>query len=321
MELTKGVFLDLHTVTESDLDLRPLSSSLPQWDLRPVTATGDIAAALRGAEVVVSNKVMLDGRTLHDAPWIRLVCVAATGTNNVDLAAAATLGITVCNVRGYATASVVEHVFMAILALSRRLHAHQAAIAHGDWQTAGRFSLLDYPFSELAGRTLGIIGYGELGQAVATTAAAFGLRILVAQRPGGPPQPERRPLAELLEQSDIISLHCPLTATTRNLIGSTELAGMKPSALLVNTARGGIVDEQALATALRSGQIAGAAVDVLTEEPPLHGNPLLAGDIPNLIVTPHIAWAGRQSRQRLLDQLATNIHAFRAGTPRNVVTG
>jgi glycerate dehydrogenase len=321
MDLTKGVFLDLRTVTDGDLDLRSLTSSLPAWDFRPATAAGDLAAALQDAQIVISNKVMLDSNTLQDAPWIRLLCVAATGTNNIDLAAAATLGITVCNVRGYATASVTEHVFMSILALSRRLHEHQAAIAHGDWPLAGRFSMLDYPFSELAGRTLGIIGYGELGRAVAATAAAFGLRILVAQRPGSPARPDRYPLNELLEQSDIISLHCPLVAATRNLIGSAELASMKPTALLINTARGGIVDEQALATALRKGQIAGAAVDVLAEEPPVHGNPLLADDIPNLIVTPHIAWAGCQSRQRLLDELATNIHAFLAGTPRNVVTG
>jgi len=321
MDAAKGVFLDLHTVTDGDLDLGALTASMPDWDMRPATATDELGFALQEATIAVSNKVALDRRALRHAPRLKLVCVAATGTNNIDLGAAAAQGITVCNARGYATASVVEHVFMTILALSHRLHVHQQAIAQGGWQAADRFALLDYPFSELAGKTLGIVGYGELGRAVATAGGAFGLNIVIAQRPGGPPQAGRCPFGELLERCDIISLHCPLTAATRNLIGANELERMRTGALLVNTARGGIVDEQALATALRNGQIAGAAVDVLTEEPPAHGNPLLTDDIPNLIVTPHIAWAGLQSRQHLINEIVANIQAFLAGVPRNVVSG
>jgi glycerate dehydrogenase len=251
---------------------------------------------------------------------LRLVCVAATGTNNIDLRAAAERGITVCNVRGYATASVVEHVFMAILALCHRLHEHYDAVQRGDWNRSPAFSLLDYPFLELTGKTLGIVGYGELGRGVAKVANAFGMNTLLAQRPGGPAQPERYPLERLLADSDVISLHCPLTDATRNLIGAAELRKMRRSALLINTARGGIVDEQALAMALRNGDIAGAAVDVLSEEPPRSDNPLLKPGIPNLIVTPHTAWAGIRSRETLVSELAANIRAFLDGTPRNVVS-
>ncbi len=315
----KGVFLDLRTVTDGDLDLQPIVSSLPAWDLRDSTDATQLAEALHDADIAVCNKVVLSGDLLQAAGRLGLICVAATGTNNIDLQAAASRGITVCNVRGYATASVVEHIFMSILVLSRRLHAHQAAIQRGEWQASERFSMLDYPFSELAGKQLGIIGYGELGRAVARLAAVFGMQVVIADRPGGPPQAGRCPLGTLLENSDIVTLHCPLTDTTRNLLGHAELARMRPGAILINTARGGIVDEAALAGALRNGTLAGAAVDVLTEEPPVHGNPLLGADIPNLILTPHVAWAGRQSRQQLVNELALNIRAYLAGTPRNVV--
>lgn len=316
----RGVFLDDLTLTDGDLDLDALRATLDEWTFCGKTSPGDVAAAIRGADVVITNKVILDDAVLKYAPSLRLVCIAATGTNNIDLAATARRGITVCNVRAYATASVVEHVFLVILALTRRLQAHLHAISHGDWSKADRFSLLDYPFRGLTGRTLGIIGFGELGQAVARAATTFGMDVQVAQHPGTALQTGRVALPEFLASSDIISVHCPLTEGTRNLIAAKELDCMRQDAILVNTARGGIVNEADLAAALRNGRIGGAAVDVLTEEPPVNGNPLLDPSLPNLIITPHIAWASIQSRQALVDQLVANIRAFLQGKPHNVVT-
>lgn len=315
-----GVFLDDHTLTDGDLDLAGLRGALASWDFRGTTAAPDVAGAIRDADIVVTNKSVLDAAALQGARRLKLVCVAATGTNNIDLATATRRGITVCNVRAYATASVVEHVFMVILALSHRLQAHRQAVRTGAWQRADRFSLLDFPFRGLAGRTLGIVGYGELGRAVAQAAGAFGMSVLVAQRPGTPAGTGRVALRELLAQADVVSLHCPLTDETRNLITARELDSMRPDAILVNTARGGIVNETDLAAALRAGRLGGAAVDVLSVEPPTDGNPLLDPDLPNLIVTPHIAWASVGSRQNLVDDLVANIHAFLQGTPRNLVT-
>ena len=274
---------------------------------------------MRDAEVVISNKVVLDRSVLASAPRLRLICVAATGTNNVDLQAAAELGISVCNVTGYATPSVVQHVFALILSLNRHVIEYDAAVRAGAWARSEHFCLLDFPIRELAGRRLGIIGYGTLGKAVAEVAPAFGLEVLIGDHRGAAPRPGRTEFNELLRRADIITLHCPLTDDTRGLIGAEELAMMKTDALLINAARGGIVDEPALARALRAGEIGGAGVDVLTSEPPSEGNPLLAGDIPNLIVTPHVAWASRESRQRLVDELVENIRSFLNDRPRNLV--
>ncbi len=256
---------------------------------------------------------------LSQAKQLRLICVAATGTNNVDLKAAHELGITVTNVAGYATPSVVQHVFSMMLALTTRLTDYSQAVTDGAWQQSSQFCLLNLPIQELAGKNLGIIGYGELGHAVADVAKAFGMRILIAQRAGGDSQAGRVTLEKLLPQVDVLSLHCPLANNTKNLIGERELALMKKGAFLINTARGGIVDEAALASALRLGNIGGAGVDVLTQEPPVKSNPLLESDIPNLIVTPHIAWASRESRQRLVDELVANIKAYLQGEVRNLV--
>jgi len=316
----QGVFLDLDSLDRNDLDLSTLRATLPEWQLYPATAPDEVAERIATAEIVVSNKVMLDETLLANAPQIKLIAIAATGTNNVDLAAAERLGISVCNIRRYATPSVVQHVFSLLLTLVRNLNDYQTAALDGRWQRSDQFCLLDFPIRELGGLTLGVIGYGELGQAVAEVAEkAFGMNILIAQRPGGSARPVRLPLEELLNQVDVLSLHCPLTEQTRNLIGERELGLMKTDALLINTARGGIVDESALATALRAGRLGGAGIDVLATEPPGADSPLLAGDIPNLVVTPHVAWASRESRQRLTDQLAENIRAFLAGTPQNLV--
>jgi glycerate dehydrogenase len=319
MDIQRAVFLDMATVDTGDLEQSALLASSAHWDLYDYTAPDTTPRRVAKAEVVVSNKTVLDGELLASAPQLRLICVAATGTNNVDLDAARERGIAVTNVTGYATPSVVQHVFMLVLALSTRLEAYRAAVTRGDWQRAPAFCLLDYPVRELSGLVLGVIGFGELGQGVARVGEAFGMNVLVAQRPGGAPREGRVPLDELLQRSDVVSLHVPLADNTRHLIGEREFGLMRPDALLINTARGGIVDEQALAMALREGRIGGAGVDVLAAEPPRDGNVLLDPGLPNLIVTPHVAWASRASRQRLLDEVAANIRAFAGGSTRNRV--
>jgi len=315
-----GVFLDRDSLDRGDLDFSTLDRVLPDWRYYPATTPDQVAARIAQAEVVISNKVMLDAATLQQAPRLKLIGIAATGVNNVDLAAAATRGITVCNCRGHVTPAVVQHVFALLLALCTRWPDYQRAVREGRWQQASHFCLLDFPISELAGKTLGIIGYGELGRGVAKVAEAFGMRVVLAQRPGTVDALDGRLLLPaLLPQVDVLSLHCPLTPATQGLIGAWELALMRRDAILINTARGGLVDEALLADALRRGALGGAGVDVLSLEPPVNGNPLLAPDIPNLIVTPHSAWGSREARQRLVEQLAENVRGFLAGTPVRVV--
>jgi len=313
-----AVFLDLASVDRGDLSLSALHA-VASWTTYPQTPADLTAARIGDATVVATNKVVVDRGVIATCPGLELICVAATGTNNVDLGAAKERGVAVCNVTGYATPSVVQHVFALMLALTTRLAEHAAAAQDGRWAASGLFCLLDFPFRELAGKTLGIVGYGELGQGVARIAEAFGMSVLVAQRPGGSPAAGRVPLDDLLAQADVLSLHVPLADNTRGLIGARELALMKPDALLINTARGGIVDEAALAATLRAGRLGGAGVDVLAVEPPRSGSPLLDDPPPNLIVTPHVAWASREARQRLLDGVARNIEAFCAGRERNRV--
>jgi len=314
----RGIFLDIDTVDRGDLDLGGLQATLPEWTFQ-TTGTGDAQELPMQADVLVSNKVILDADTINSTENLKLICIAATGTNNADIAAANEKGITVCNVRSYATASVVEHVFSLILCLTRSLPQYMQEVEHGRWQHSDTFCMLDYPIRELAGQTLGIIGYGELGHAVAAMGHAFGMTVVIAERRGAPARHGRTPFHEVLSSADIISLHCPLTEDTHDLIGSAELLQMKRDAILINVARGGIVNESDLSDALLSGEIGGAALDVLAEEPPRSGNPLLSLSHPNLIVTPHVAWASRNSRQRLVNETAANIRAFLSGNPRNVV--
>jgi len=315
-----GVFLDRDSLDRGDLDFSMLDALPTDWQFYAQTHPEDLQERISDATVIITNKVVIDEAAMQAAPKLKLICVAATGYNNVDIGAAQRHGITVCNVRGYATPSVSQHVFALILSLSIHLVSYRQAVMRGDWQKSLHFCLLDYPIEELAGKTLGIVGHGELGKAVAHIAEAFGMNVIISQRPGTYEIPEGRvSFEQLLEQSDIVTLHCPLTPETHHLIGHDELRKMKSTALLINTARGGIVEEQALADALRDGYIAGAGVDVLNEEPPKQ-NPLLADDIPNLIVTPHIAWASRASRQRLLTEIGHNIQAFLDSQPRNLVT-
>jgi len=246
--------------------------------------------------------------------------LAATGTNNIDLKAAKANGIAVYNIRNYCTSSVVQHVYALILALTRHVRAYQHLLESSAWSDSPQFCMLDYPIRELDGKTLGIVGYGALGKAVADVAKVFGLRVLVSRRPGEQDmRDDRISLEDLLGEADIVSLHCPLTRATEKLIGQAELDLMKEDALLINTARGALVDEEALAMALRAGRLGGAGIDVLSEEPPVHGNPLLTGRIPNLIVTPHVAWAAHEARQRALDAMAENVTAFTRGDETNRV--
>ena len=316
----KAVFLDRASLDRGDLDLSALQRALPELRCFDRTTTGQLPKRVADAEVLILNKVVLDAALLASAPRLRLICVVATGTDNVAVAAARSRGITVCNVRGYGVSAVAQHALGLMLALSTRLLDYSAAVSRGEWTRSDQFCLLDYPIQELAGRVLGIVGYGTLGQAVGRLAEAFGMQLLVAERPGAEaPQPGRLALPVLLPQVDVLSLHCPLTEHTRHLIGTRELASMKPSALLINTARGDIVDEQALAEALRQGVIAGAGVDVLSTEPPREGNPLLQPGIRNLIVTPHCAWGSREARQRIIEQLVENIAGFLSGSPQRLV--
>lgn len=314
----KGVFLDLASLDNADLNLSHLEVVLDDWEFYPHTQASQLIDRLQGVEVVVSNKVMLSREILTAADDLQLICVAATGTNNVDLDAARELGIAVTNVRAYGTASVVQHVFALMLSLQRRIPAYQQAVRQGRWQQSDFFCLLDFPIEELTGKVLGIIGYGELGQAVAKTAACFDMQVRIAQRNADDTRPDRVPLEVLLAEADVLSLHCPLTEENRGMIDEAQLRLMKPDAILINAARGGLVNEAALAKALKNDWIAAAGIDVLEQEPPDGSSPLLA-EIPNLILTPHIAWASRTARQRLLNQLVDIIREYRTGTIINRV--
>lgn len=306
----KAVFLDASTLGD-DVDLSPIEAvtgSLTRYDR---TEAGQVVERIRGFDTVLVNKVPLGSAEFAACPELKTVAVVATGVNNIDLKAARERGIRVLNVTRYGRSTVAQHTMALILALATRLLDYDRDVRSGRWARSDMFCLMDHPIMELEGRTLGIIGFGDLGQGVAERARAFGMKILLGARPGQAPGEvdgyPRLPLDELLPQVDVLSLHCLLTEETRNLIGARELAMMKREALLINTSRGGLVDEQALADALRAGTIAGAGFDVLSEEPPRHGNPLLAGDIPNLIITPHCAWASREARQRIVDITARNL--------------
>ncbi|SFO64853.1 glycerate dehydrogenase [Pseudomonas sp. NFACC24-1] len=316
----RAVFLDHPSLDLGDLDLSPLRSCFGELQLFARTSPDQVIERLKGATVAITNKIVIDAQAMAASPELKLILISATGTNNVDLAAARHHGITVCNCQGYGTPSVAQHTLMLLLNLATRLADYQKAVGEGRWQQASQFCLLDYPIVELQGKTLGLLGHGELGSAVGRLAEAFGMRVLLGQAPGRPARPDRLPLEQLLPQVDALTLHCPLNEHTRNFIGARELALLKPGAFVVNTARGGLIDEQALAEALRSGHLGGAATDVLSVEPPTQGNPLLAGDIPRLIVTPHNAWGSREARQRIVGQMSENAQGFFSGTARRVVS-
>jgi len=290
------------------------------WAEHGRVSEAELAGCLGQATIAIVNKTRLGAPTLAQLEHLRLVALAATGTDNIDIAACRARGIVVCNIRNYAVHTVPEHTFALILALRRSLIAYADDVAGGKWQAAQQFCLSGHPIHDLHGSTLGIYGEGAIGQAVARLARAFGMRVLFADHaPPKAPGVEFTPPERVLAEADVVTLHLPLTAGTRNLIGARELARMKPGALLINTARGGLVDERALAQALRAGKIGGAAFDVLSAEPPRQGNPLLELKLPNLVITPHVAWSSREAMQALADQLIDNLEAFVRGEPRNVV--
>jgi len=291
------------------------------WREYPVSDASEVLERLRGATVAITNKVPLRAEALVRLPDLRMIAVAATGYDVIDVGFCKAHGIAVANIRNYAVHTVPEHAFALITALRRNLLAYRRDVEQGRWQQVDQFCFFDHPIRDLYGATLGIVGEGVLGQATAHIARGFGMQVLFADH--APPKAAGvafTPFEEVLARSDVISLHVPLTAATRNLIGLEQLRQMKRTALLINTARGGLVDEHALVQALREGLIAGAGFDVLTEEPPRHGNPLLELHQPNFILTPHVAWASDGAMQFLADQLIDNIEAFVRGEPQNLVT-
>lgn len=314
--MQKIVFLDRDSL---DATVRRPSFA-HEWTDYAGTAPADVVARLKDATIAITNKVPLRAADIAQLPALKMVAAAATGTDNIDLAACRARGIVVSNIRNYSLVSVPEHVFTLILALRRNLLAYSADVAAGRWQAQARFCLLDHPIGDLAGSRIGIVGFGALGHKVAHLARAFGMEVCVTSRsPVADPAVTVLPLAELLRTCDVVSLHLPLNDQTRNMIGAAELATMKPTALLINTARGGLVNEAALADALRAGVIGGAGFDVLSKEPPSADNPLLGIAQPNFILTPHVAWASAGAMQTLANMLVDNLEAFVQGAPTNVV--
>ena len=311
----KAVFLDYESLDQHDLDLSALEASFDTLSLYPSTSPAQLLERVQHADVIISNKVIVDAATIQQCLNLKLILISATGTNNIDLIQARAQGIVVCNCQGYGTSAVAQHTLTLMLALATSLLQYDRAVQQGQWNKSPIFCLLDFPIVELEGKTLGILGYGELGLAVAKLAEAFGMKVLVGSMPNRPSDSTRIPFAELLPQVDFLSLHCPLTEDTRDLIDAKAFDAMKPSAFLINCARGGIVNEQALADALVQGKIAGAATDVLTVEPPKEGNVLLDQHLPNLIVTPHSAWGSVDARQRIVQQMVESAEAFKAGQP------
>ncbi|OIR19831.1 glycerate dehydrogenase [mine drainage metagenome] len=314
--MEKIVFLDAATII-ADVR-RPAFAH--RWETHAATTAEQVVARLQDATIAITNKVPLRREALQQLPGLKMVAIAATGTDNVDIDYCRERGIVVSNIRNYSVHTVPEHVFMLLLALRRNLLAFRADVRNGEWQRSEQFCLFTHPVYDLHGSTLGIVGRGAIGRSVGQIAAAFGMRVLYAEHKGaGEVRPGYTAFDTVLRESDAITLHLPLREQTRNLIGAAEFAVMKAQALLINTARGGLVDETALHDALRSGRIAGAGFDVLGKEPPSDGHPLLDLDLPNFILTPHIAWSGRAAMQTLADQLIDNIEAFMAGAPDNRV--
>lgn len=290
------------------------------WTEYAASTADDAGTRLQGATIAITNKVPLRAATLAQLPDLQMIAVAATGTDIIDLAACRERGIVVSNIRDYAYAAVPEHTFALILALRRNLIAYRRDVEAGHWQHSTRFCLFNHPILDLHGSRLGLFGYGALGKAVARIARGFGMDVVVHTRtPTDDPDVSNVSWEELLQTSDVLSLHAPLNEQTRHCIGTAELARMKRSSLLINTARGGLVDEAALALALQTGVIAGAGFDVLSQEPPPPDNALLNLRLPNFILTPHNAWASTQAMQGLADQLIGNIEAFAANKPVNIV--
>lgn len=292
-----------------------------EWIEYPESAPEEVPERIRDATVIISNKLFLGEPQLSHALDLKLIAIAATGSDCVDLEYCRRRGITVCNVRGYAVNSVPEHVLMLILALRRNLLAYRRDVQEGKWQHAKQFCLLTHPLHDIKDSTIGIIGYGSIGKSMAQLAESVGMKVLISEHKNAATVRDgRSSFTDLLTNSDIVTLHCPLTDNTREMFGVAEFRMMKRNALLINTARGALIQDDALIDVLRNELIAGAAVDCLREEPPRDGSPLLDLDLPNFIVTPHVAWASDEAVQALADQVIDNIESFVAGKARNVLT-
>lgn len=306
------VFLDRETLG-ANLRRPQFEHDYVEYD---VTAPGEVVEKLKDATVCITNKVPIRADSLAQLPKLKLIAVAATGTDVIDKAAAKERGVTVVNIRNYAFNTVPEHVIALMFCLRRKIINYAIDVQNGVWNSARQFCFFPHDIHDIAGATMGIVGYGAIGKSIAKRAEALGMKVIAYDVF---PQDGLVDFETILRESDVITLHAPLTPDTRNMIGAAELKKMKNSAILINTARGGLVDEKALAEALKAGEIGGAGFDVLTEEPPRNGNVLLDPSIPNLIITPHVAWASREAMQILADQLIDNIEAFVGGSPRNVV--
>lgn len=317
----KIVLLDAHTANPGDVSWGPLEA-IGNCEVHPRTPAGSIVERCLGAGVVITNKAPMTRETIMALPDLRYIGVAATGFNIVDVAAASERGVVVTNVPGYSTPGVAQHVFALILEISNHAGDATRSVAGGGWVQSPDFAYWDHPIFELAGKTLGIVGFGEIGAAVARIGNAFGMRVLASKREWkqAPPSGVRAASTdEIFREADIVSLHCPLSDETRHLVNGRTLGLMKRSAILINTGRGPLVDEAALASALNEGRLAAAGLDVLSVEPPKADNPLLSAR--NCLITPHVAWASRESRLRLIEALAANLRGFLSGTPVNVVNG
>ncbi|MEZ5814483.1 MAG: D-2-hydroxyacid dehydrogenase [Alphaproteobacteria bacterium] len=315
----RGVFLDLATYTPDERHRALLEPVVDEWAFYDETASGEILARARGFDILVTNKCRITHEVLAGLPDLKFIVAGATGVDNIDVGAARERGVAVSNVRGYSTESVAQHTFMLILALCGSLIPYDETVRAGAWQSSKSFNVRMLPVTEVAGKVLGIMGHGDIGKAVERIAKAFGMKVLISARRGAEATDGRTAFEDVLKQADILSVHCPLTAETRGMIGVEQIARMKKGARIINVSRGGIVDEAALAEALKSGHIGGAGLDVLSQEPPTDGNVLLDGGIPNLIITPHTAWTSEEARLRMFEEIAANIQAFRNGQPQNLV--
>lgn len=310
------VVLDRDTLAQRPFDFR-FSYTLTEYGN---TAPEQTAAHIAGAEIIITNKVVVDAQHIAANPQLKLIAVTATGYNNVDIEAAKKAGVRVCNIRAYGNESVAEHAFMMMLALMRNLPAYQRDISAGIWEKSPLPFFFTAPIRDLNDKTLAIFGRGNIGNTLAGYARAFNMKVIFGEHKHAETIREGYvPFDEAIRSADAVSLHCPLSETTANMIDETELQQMKPGAILINCGRGGLVNEMALVAALKYGQLGGAGFDVLTEEPPRHGNPLLKAHLPNLIITPHVAWGSEEAQNRLFDILLDNINTFVDGKPQNIV--
>ena len=317
----KAVFLDFGTMGAAELDPSPLAEVVPDFEVFDSTPQELVAERIDGVDFVFANKARLTKDIISNAGSLQFIGLTATGVDNVDLDAAKNHDVAVCNIRAYCTQSIVEHVFAVLLNLTHSVRQYDRIVRTGAWQQADNFCMLEFPIRELSAMTIGIVGLGVLGTGVANMARKFCMSVMVARRPGQPATADdgRFDISDILQQCDVLSLHCPLTGKNRGLIGARELELMKPGAILINTARGGLIDTTALVEALNNGTIAAAAIDVLPQEPPVDGDPLLNYEGDNLILTPHIAWGTVEARQTAINEVAANVRSFLAGEERNRV--